>query len=104
MSNGNLDRVRAAALDRIARSERDYKVAFFCIAVLEAAFLVAFILLADWSNRLHLLVFLSAVAIYSMVITGLVALSAHVSRCTERVLKAIELGQPPREAREPADD
>src|SRR4051794_22247136 len=91
MSNSDLDRVRGEALDRVARSERNYKTAFWSAASLEAAFLVAFLLLADWSNRLHLLVFLATVTVYTIVVLGLFALGAHVSRCTERVLKAIEL-------------
>src|SRR5262245_51370178 len=100
MSSSNLDRVRANALERIARNERHYKAAFFCLAFVEAAFLIAFILLADLSNRLHVLLLLSAVAIYSIVITMVVALISHMSRCTERVLRAIELEHFPRGERE----
>jgi hypothetical protein len=87
----NLDLVRGAALDRIERGERRFKWAFLAAAGLESLFLVGFLLLADLSNRLHLLLFIAAVATYSILALGLVALGAHVSRCTERVLKAIDL-------------
>jgi hypothetical protein len=97
MSKNNLDRLRATVLDRIERSERNYKAAFWSAAALEALFLFGFLALADFSNRLHILVLLSAVGVYSILVLGLVALGAHVSRCTERVLKAIELSPPARE-------
>src|SRR5262245_33208072 len=103
MSEGNLDRVRGEALDRIERTERAYKTAFAVGAVVEAGFLVGFLLLADLSNRLHLLLLLSTVAVYSIVAAGLFALGAWVNRCTERVIKAIELTrrEAPRETDHP---
>jgi hypothetical protein len=93
MSGSNLDRVRGAALDRIERSERNIKVAIGAAAVLEAGFLFTFVFLADLSNRLHVLLLLATFAIYSILAFGLIALGAHVNRCTERVLKAIEWSQ-----------
>jgi hypothetical protein len=87
----NLDEVRAAALARIDRSERNFKVAFFFAAVVEFAFLVAFVLLADLSNRLHVLLLISTVSCYTIVGVGLFALGAHINRGIARVLKAVEL-------------
>ena len=80
---------RRGALERIDRTERTYKTLFAATAVVEALFLGAFLLLADFSNRLHLLLLLAAVATYTIVLLGLFALGAHVSRCTLRVLKAL---------------
>ena len=90
MASSNRDQVRGAALDRIERGARNYRLAFWSAAALEGAFFLGFLFLADFSNRLHVLVLLAAVATYTIVGLGLVALGAHVSRCTERVLKAIE--------------
>jgi hypothetical protein len=87
----DLDRVRAAALERIDRSERNYKIAFFGAGVVETAFIVSFLLLADLSNRLHLLLLISTVSCYSIVVLGLFALGAHFNRGVARVLKAVEL-------------
>lgn len=87
----NLDSVRAAALARIDRSERNFKLALFAGFVVEGAFIVSFLLLADFSNRLHLLLLISIVSCYSIVILGLVALGAHINRGIARVLKAVEL-------------
>jgi hypothetical protein len=87
----NLDEVRAAALARIDRSERNFKLAFFAAAIVEFAFLVSFLLLADLSNRVHLLLLISTVSCYTIVAVGLFALGAHINRGIARVLKAVEL-------------
>ncbi len=82
---------RKAALLRIDRNERHYKIAFLAAAVLEGIFLAVFLLLMDFSNRLHTLLLLATVATYSIIILGLVALAAHLNRSTLRLLKAIEV-------------
>lgn len=86
-----LDEVRAAALARIDRSERNFKLAFLGAFAVETAFIAAFVLMADLSNRLHLLLLISTVSCYSIVVLGLFALGAHVNRGVARVLKAVEL-------------
>ena len=85
-----LDEVRAAALVRINRSERNFKLAFFAAALVEMLFVVSFLLLADLSNRVHLLLLISTVSCYSIVVLGLFALGAHINRSALRVLTAIE--------------
>jgi hypothetical protein len=87
----NLDEARFKVLARIKRSERNFKLALLAAVALEALFLVAFLLAADFSNRMHLLLLLATVGSYSVVVLGLVALAAHVNRGVLRVLKAIEL-------------
>ena len=89
--NVNLDSVRAAALERIDRSERNFKLAFFAAAIIEAAFIVTFLLLADFSNRMHVLLLISTVSSYSIVVLGLVALGEYTNRGLARILKALEL-------------
>lgn len=87
----NIDNVRRATLDRVDRTERHYKTAFIGAAILEILFLAGFLLLADFkSNRVHLLLFLATIAIYSIVALGLVALGALANRNALRILKAIE--------------
>ncbi len=87
----NLDEVRAAAIARVERTERNFKLAFIGAGLVESAFIVSFILMADLSNRLHLLLLISTVSCYSIVVLGLVALGAHFNRGIARVLKAVEL-------------
>jgi len=89
--NVNLDSVRAAALARIDRSERNFKLAFIGAAIVESLFMVTFLLLADFSNRVHVLLLISTVSCYTIVVLGLLALGAHVNRGIARVLKAVQL-------------
>ena len=89
--NVDLDAVRVAALARIDRSERNFKLAFICAAIVEFAFIVSFVLLADLSNRLHVLLLISTVSCYTIVGLSIMALGAHVTRGIARVLKAVEL-------------
>ncbi len=87
----NLDAVRGEALARIERGERNFKLAFFAAVVFEGLFLAAFLAAADLTNRTHLLMLIAAVGGYTIIVLGLVALGAHVSRGFARVLKAVEL-------------
>ena len=87
----NVNQVRKTALDRIDRSERHYKIAFFGAAVIEALVLAGFLLLADLSNRMHVLLLIATVATYTILAFGLLALGIHVTRNTLRVLVAVEL-------------
>lgn len=87
----DLDGVRAAALARIDRSERNFKRAIVGAFFVETMMFVSFFLLADLSNRLHLLLLISTVSCYTIVVLGLVALGAYVNRGVARLLKAIEL-------------
>jgi len=87
----NLDEVRAAAIARVERSDRNFKLAFIGAGAVESAFILSFILLADLSDRLHLLLLISTVSCYSIVVLGLFALGAHINRGIARVLKAVEL-------------
>jgi len=85
------DEIRAAVLTRINRTERNFKLTFLAAAVIESMFIVSFLLLADLSNRLHLLLLIATVSSYTIIALGLVALAVHINRCVLRVLKAIEL-------------
>src|ERR1700741_650005 len=87
----HLNSVRTEALNRMERSERHFKLAFYGAFAFEGLFLVVFILKANLKDPLHLLLLISTVASYTIIIFGLVALGAHVSRNTQTVLRAIEL-------------
>ena len=89
----NLDEVRAAALARIDRSDRNFKLAIYGAFVIESLFIVSFFLLADLSNRLHVLLLISTVSCYTIVVLGMVALGAYVNRGIARILKAVEFLQ-----------
>ena len=86
-----IDEIRASALVRINRSERYFKLAFIAAGIVETMFIISFLLLADLTNRLHILLLLATVSSYSIIVLGLFALGAHINRSVLRVLKAIEL-------------
>jgi hypothetical protein len=90
----NFDSTRRAALDRIDRTERAYRAFFLAAVAVEALFLAGFLLLADLGDRLHLLLLIATVATYTIVALGLLALGQHVTRCTHRVLKALDGKEP----------
>lgn len=88
-----LDEIRNDVLARMDRAERNYKLAFLGAVLLEGVFLTLFLILADFTNRVHVLLLLATVMTYSILAIGLVALGAHVNRAILRVLRAIsELG------------
>lgn len=96
MSNKtNLDKIQSAALKRIERSEKHYKIAVTAVAALEALFLLAFVLLMDFSNRTHVLMLIATIATYTIVGVGLIALGTHTNGNTQILLKAIELLEKP---------
>lgn len=86
----NPDEIRTNVLQRVERTEQRFRLAFFGGVLVEALFLAAFLLLADLSNRLHVLLLLSTIAVYTIIVLGLVALGAHANRNTMRVLSAME--------------
>jgi hypothetical protein len=46
-------------------------------------------LLSDFKQRTHVLLIIGFVGSYSVVLMGLVALGAHVSRVGQRILRAV---------------
>ena len=87
----DLDEIRKDAMERIDRSERNFKVGFYAAAVFEALFMILFVLAADFSNRMHVLLFIATVGSYTVVVLGLLTLGAYLNRSVLRVLRAIEL-------------
>jgi hypothetical protein len=86
----NIDQIRTNTLKQIETTERNYKLAYVAAAGVEFLFFAGFIMLADFSNRSHLLLFISVIALYTIIAAGLFALGAHVNRNTLRIIRAIE--------------
>ncbi len=90
-TNDHLNGIRRAALAHFEKSERAYRYWIVAAGIIEGACLVAFILLADFGNRLHLLLLLTAGLVYGTLAMGLFALGAFTQSWCRRLLKAIEL-------------
>ena len=84
---------RQNALDRFDRygSERTVQLVWLLLAAFFFVFTWGFVQLADFSNRVHVLIFLSLLSTYVPMVIGLAMLWGHVNRSTRLVLKAIDL-------------
>jgi hypothetical protein len=87
----DLNKVRAAALERVTRGERNVKWALLVAAIVEATGLITYLLLMDFHNRLHILLLVMGILIYGTLAAGIFALGAYVNLATQRILKAILL-------------
>jgi len=87
----NEAQIRDSILKKIVKNERNYKLAFLGAILLEAFFLLGYLLMADLSERIQVLLLFSTVMIYSILILGMVALGSHGTRNTLRILKALQL-------------
>ena len=85
-----INEIRHTTLNLIERNERQYNYAFGGAALIEVVFFAAFLLLADFSNRVHVLLLITTVTVYTVLAFGLIALGLHVNRNTLRVLNALE--------------
>ncbi|HQR35158.1 MAG TPA: hypothetical protein PLK30_20640 [Blastocatellia bacterium] len=91
MAENRLNEIRGKALDRVEKSERNLKLGVICFAILDTAFFVAFLLVMDFSNKLHLLIFMASGGFYMLLLIGLIVLGLLVRRDTQLVLRAIDL-------------
>lgn len=79
------------ALDRFDRSERGRYKFVIALSAVEIIFIWGFTQLADFTNRVHVLIFWALLSIDALIVIGVGLLWEHVSRNTRLVLKAIEL-------------
>ncbi len=84
---------RRNALERFDRygSERTFQLVGLLLIALMMLFTWGFVQLADFSNRVHVLIFWSFLSTYVPMVIGLALLWGHVSRSTRLVLKALDL-------------
>lgn len=90
MTTTDLDVIRERVLDRMERDARNVKLAVLAGAALEAVLGIATLRLVDWHDRTQVLVCVVGLLVYSILVLGLVALGAHVSRSVGRVLVALD--------------
>lgn len=91
MAENHLNEIRGKALDRVEKSERNLKLGVISFAILDTAFFIVFLLLMDFSNKLHVLIFVASGGFYLLLLLGLIVLGLQVKRDTQLVLRAIDL-------------
>lgn len=94
MTPKGLDKVREDVLAQMDRQARLSRWAIIGAATLELLMLAAVLLLLDWSDRTHMVLLLLSVLGYSVILLGLVALGAHVSRLIAQLSGALRLDSP----------
>jgi putative Mn2+ efflux pump MntP len=75
-------------LDRIERSQRNFKLALAVAVTIEALLIGVMVFLTDFADRVQALVFVSAVGGYTLIALGLVILATHVDRTLLRALRS----------------
>jgi hypothetical protein len=86
----DLEKLQSAALAKIDRAERHFQLAFWGAVIFESLFTLGILYFVDFRNTLHMLIVCCTGVIYMPIILGLVALGAHVSRNTLRVLARLD--------------
>lgn len=89
-----VDDVREGALRRMERHAATVRITVLAAAGVESLLLVLSLWLIDWTNRTHVLVFITSVLGYTIVALGLFALGAHVSRASSRIVAVLETMTP----------
>ena len=89
-----VDDIREGTLRRMERHANTVRITILGAAAVEGLMLVLALWLIDWSNRTHLLVFVMSVLGYTIVVLGLFALGAHVSRASSRIVAVLETMAP----------
>ena len=84
-----LDTIRQGALARMERADRNMKLAIFGAVLVEMVFIVTVLLTIDLGNRVERLIFVTSILGYTIVVLGLAALGAHVSRSAGRILMVL---------------
>ncbi|MDH3271756.1 MAG: hypothetical protein OEN56_10505 [Gemmatimonadota bacterium] len=90
MNEELMDRARQSALAAAERSERLTRWLLGLAAVFEAGVLVAVLLVIDWSNSTHQLVFLCACLMYAPLALVMVSLHSALDGATQRVLVGLD--------------
>lgn len=97
-TNDSADRARRAALDEVDRKGRATWGFMIAAAVVEGLGLVLFLVLMDFSNRLHWLILIAACLVYGTVVLSMGALRADLQAGLQRIVRAVEeIGERPAE-------
>jgi hypothetical protein len=86
----DLEQMRANALAQIDRAALWFRLSLYGAVIFEGLFTLGVVWFADFHSRLNLLIVCCTGLIYMPVVLGLIALGAHMNRCTLRVLARLD--------------
>ena len=84
-----LDTLRKTVLDNIKKYERYFSLSIICASLVEGGFIIFFVLFATHYDVVHWLIFIAAMATYTIIGIGLFSLGFHINLNAQRILKAI---------------
>ncbi len=90
MADSKVDRIRKAVLEQADARQRASNWLLVAAATVEGVGLVLFLVLMDFSNRLHWLIFIAAALVYGTLALTVFSLSEQMKASIQRVLRAIE--------------
>jgi hypothetical protein len=90
MTPKTADDVREGVLHRVERHAALGRAAMLGAGGVEALMLVIALRLIDWRDHTQVLIFVMSILGYTIVVLGLVALGAHVSRASARIVAVLE--------------
>ncbi len=85
-----LDQIRRSALDQIDQQDKTSLRILIAAGIVEGTGLILYLVLMDFSDRLHWLIFIAACMVYGTLALGIFSLGAEVKASVQRVLRAIE--------------
>ena len=83
------DELRINALARAHAAELRFRAAVFALLFVEGLLALGYVASANLRDPLHRLILIAAGIVYMPLVFGLIALGAHVNRCTWRVIAAL---------------
>ncbi len=85
----DLDDVQQGVLASMDRSARNMRLGIIGAVFVETALLAFALVYMDWKDKLQVELFVFSILGYTIVVLGLAALAAHMSRLTGRVIQAL---------------
>ena len=89
-----VDDIREGVLRRMERQTNIIRMVVLAAAGVETLLIALALRVVDLKDPTHVLIFITSVLGYTIVVLGLVALGAHVSRATNRVVAVLETMTP----------
>jgi hypothetical protein len=90
MQNERLETIRTSVLSQMERAERIMRLGIMAAAVLEMTMIAIVVLMFDLKDRVQLLIFVTSMLSYSIIVLGLFALGAHVTRTAGRIVSLMD--------------
>ncbi len=85
-----VDNIRREALDSIDKRDKESRWLLVAAAIVEGLGLILYLVLMDFSERLHWLILIAACLVYGTVTLGMFSLGAEMKASVQRILRAIE--------------